>query len=84
MDRNMEYIIRQAPKHISYEKVEEIYERNDRDKLKTLMEIWDIKDDIKGKDKDNIQKKWDNIRDTFDEFDNEMKRIMDNARKNDI
>ncbi len=85
MDRNMEDIIRQAPKNISYEKVKEIYERNDRDKLKTLMEIWDIKDENEGKkDKDNIQIKWDDIRETCDAFDNEMTRIMNNARKNDL
>jgi hypothetical protein len=85
MDRNMEDIIRQTPKNISYEKVKEIYERNDRDKLKTLMEIWDIKDENEGKkDKDDIQMKWDDIRDTCDAFDNEMTRIMNNARKNDL
>lgn len=81
----MEDIIRQAPKHISYEKVKEIYERNDRDKLRTLMEIWDIKDEIEvKKDKDDIQMKWDDIRETCDAFDNEMTRIMNNARKNDL
>jgi hypothetical protein len=84
MDRNMEDIIRQTPKNISYEKVKEIYERNDKDKLKTLMEIWDIKDEIKEDKKDNIQMKWDNIRETCDAFDNEMTRIMNNARKNDL
>ncbi len=85
MDRNMEDIIRQTPKNISYEKVKEIYERNDRDKLKTLMEIWDIKDENEGKkDKDDIQMKWDDIRETCDAFDNEMTRIMNNARKNDL
>jgi hypothetical protein len=85
MDRNMEDIIRQVPKNISYEKVKEIYERNDRDKLKTLMEIWDIKDENEGKkDKDDIQMKWDDIRETCDAFDNEMTRIMNNARKNDL
>jgi len=81
----MEDIIRQVPKNISYEKVKEIYERNDRDKLKTLMEIWDIKDENEGKkDKDDIQMKWDDIRETCDAFDNEMTRIMNNARKNDL
>lgn len=84
MDRNMEDIIRQTPKNISYEKVKEIYERNDKDKLKTLMEIWDIKDEIKEDKKDNIQMKWDNIRETCDAFDNEMTQIMNNARKNDL
>jgi len=85
MDRNMEDIIRQTPKNISYEKVKEIYEKNDRDKLKTLMEIWDIKDENEGKkDKDDIQMKWDDIRETCDAFDNEMTRIMNNARKNDL
>jgi hypothetical protein len=83
MDREMEDIVRQTPKHISYEKVKEIYERNDRDKLRTLMEIWDIEDD-KGvkKAKDEIQTKWDDIRETCDAFDNEMTRIMENARSN--
>lgn len=81
MDRQMEDIVRQAPKNISYEQIKEIYERNEKDKLRTLMEIWDIKDEKKD-GRDDIQNRWGEIRDTCDAYDMEMARMMDKAREN--
>lgn len=66
----MEQVINQAPSNISNEEIERIYLKNDKDQTKTLMELWEIKTELKEETED--KKKWDGIRDICDSFDNEM------------
>ena len=70
----MENLMNQAPGHLTKEEVEEIYNKNDKDFLRTLDELWEIEPVIKKLDENTI--KWNNIRDTCDSFDMEMKNKM--------
>jgi hypothetical protein len=76
----MDEVFKQAPDGITYEEVEAIFIRNDKNVLDTLIELWKIPD----KNVKNIseeESKWANIRATCDDFDNEMKKVLDNAKK---
>ncbi len=72
----MNEIIKQAPEGIEIKIIKEIYERNNEDKIKTLLELWDIKEQEEKKENE-----WDNIRDTCDAFDMEMNKFI---KKNKI
>ena len=72
----MDIILKQAPDGISNEIINEVYDKNNNDITKTLMELWDIKDNIKPKD----FSKWDEIRETCDAYDNEMTKMLKEAR----
>lgn len=76
----MNEIIKQAPEGMDSKLIREIYEKNNEDQLKTLMELWDIKD------KTVVYKEteWDNIRDTCDAFDIEMSKMLKDAKKNAV
>jgi len=76
----MDGIINQAPSHINLETIKEIYEKNGGDATKTLMELWEI-DVVPDKNLDKVQANWKRIRETCDEFDGEMNKMMDNIRK---
>jgi DNA-binding transcriptional MerR regulator len=73
----MNEIIKQAPEGIDIKIIKEIYEKNNEDQLKTLMELWEIKE----KEEIKMENQWDNIRDTCDAFDNEMSKFI---KKNTI
>jgi Ca2+-binding EF-hand superfamily protein len=75
----MEEVLRQAPVGISDIKIKEIFENNDNNINKTLMELWEIPEEIKKE-----KTKWDDIRETCDAYDNEMSRLISNIRKNRI
>jgi hypothetical protein len=61
--------------HTKYpNKIEEIYNKNNKDVLKTLEELWEIKPKVENLDEKTI--KWNNIRETCDSFDIEMKNKM--------
>jgi coenzyme F420-reducing hydrogenase delta subunit len=77
----MEEVYKQAPEGISYEEVEKIFNDNKQDVLKTLIELWKIpQDNIKNISEESS--KWADIRNTCDDFDNEMKKVLDAAKKN--
>jgi hypothetical protein len=77
----MEEVYKQAPDGISYEEVEKIFNDNKQDVLKTLVELWKIpQDNIKNISEESS--KWSDIRNTCDDFDNEMKKVLDAAKKN--
>jgi hypothetical protein len=77
----MEEVYKQAPEGISYEEVEKIFNDNKQDVLKTLVELWKIpQDNIKNISEESS--KWADIRNTCDDFDNEMKKVLDAAKKN--
>lgn len=73
----MNEIIKQAPEGIDIKVIKEIYEKNNEDQLKTLMELWEIKE----KKQVKTENQWDNIRDTCDAFDEEMGKFI---KKNTI
>jgi hypothetical protein len=75
----MEEVLRQAPIGISDIKIKEIFEKNDNNINKTLMELWEIPVEIKKE-----KTKWEDIRETCDAYDNEMNRLISNIRKNRI
>ena len=77
---NMDEVFKQAPDGLTYEEVETIFIRNDNNVLDTLIELWKIPE----KNVNNIseeESKWANIRATCDDFDNEMKKVLDSAKK---
>jgi hypothetical protein len=67
----MENLMNQVPDNLSWEEVEIVYNKNNQDFLKTLEELWDIEPNVKNLNEKTI--KWNNIRDTCDSFDMEMK-----------
>jgi hypothetical protein len=76
----MDEVLKQAPDGLTYEEVETVFIRNDKNVLDTLIELWKIPD----KNVKNIseeESKWTNIRNTCDDFDSEMKKVLDNAKK---
>lgn len=73
----MNEIVKQAPEGIDIKVIKEIYEKNNEDQLKTLMELWEIKE----KKQVKTENQWDNIRDTCDAFDEEMGKFI---KKNTI
>ena len=73
---NIDEIIRQAPVGVTNDEIVKIYEKNNWDKMRTLMELWDIVEK-KEKKKDT----WDDIRDICDAHDIEMGKMMEIARK---
>jgi hypothetical protein len=70
----MDELLKQAPENIDENIIRELYEKNNRDYMKTLLELWDIKEVVKE------PTEWDNIRETCDVFDGEMTRMMSNLR----
>ncbi len=68
----MNELITQAPEGLDIKLIKDVYIKNNEDLLKSLMELWEIKEiiDIKKKDK------WDNIRNTCDAYDLEMAKLM--------
>lgn len=75
----MDQVIQQSPPNLSNEFIEEIFNKNNKNVLNTLTELWNISDKIPKKDKN----KWDDIRETCDAFDEEMTKMM-KSKKNDI
>jgi len=72
----MDIILKQAPVNISEEEINEIFIKNNNDITKTLMELWEITDNIKPKE----LSKWDEIRETCDAYDYEMTKMLNEAR----
>lgn len=66
--------MKQVPENLSREEVEKVYNKNNKDFIKTLEELWDIKENIKNLDEKTI--KWNNIRETCDSFDIEMQKKL--------
>lgn len=72
----MEVILKQAPIGISDELIKEIYEKNNNNINRTLMELWSIPEETEKK-----KDKWDEVRETCDAYDTEMNRMLNNVRK---
>jgi|UniRef100_A0A6C0CF95 hypothetical protein len=74
----MEQVIQQAPANISVEDIETIFNKNNSNVNDTLTELWDI--DMSSFIIEKKTTKWDEIRDTCDSFDFEMKNMIDKNR----
>jgi hypothetical protein len=70
----MDNLMKQVPENLSREDVEKVYNKNNKDFIKTLEELWDIKPEIKNIDENTT--KWNNIRETCDSFDIEMQNKL--------
>jgi hypothetical protein len=70
----MDNILKQAPDNFTIEEIESIYNKNNQDVGKTLAILWDIEEEVKNIDEKTD--KWNNIRETCDAYDTEMKKIM--------
>ena len=71
----MDGIFKQAPDGMTYEEVEKVFIEKNQNVLETLMEIWKIPE----KPIVNISeknKKWEEIRNTCDDFDSEMQKNL--------
>jgi hypothetical protein len=78
----MDELINQAPANINEKIIKEIYEKNNGNVMNSLMELWEIKEDIK--EPTNEQKEWNEIRDTCDIFDGEMNNMMAKLRTRNV
>jgi hypothetical protein len=78
----MDELINQAPANIDKKIIKEIYEKNNGNVMNSLMELWEIKEDIK--EPTNEQKEWNEIRDTCDIFDGEMNNMMAKLRTRNV
>jgi len=70
----MEELLKQAPSHLEEGFIKEVYDRNNGDYMKSLMELWDIKETTK--EQNERQKEWNDIRETCDSFDYELNKLM--------
>ncbi len=79
----MDEVIKQAPDGMTYEQVELIFNKNDKNILNTLIDLWKVQENTI-KNISEIKCKWDSIRELCDDYDNEMKKTIDKARENSI
>jgi hypothetical protein len=79
----MDEVIKQAPDGMTYEQVELIFNKNDKNFLNTLIELWKVQENTI-KNISETKCKWDSIRELCDDYDNEMKKAIDKARENSI
>lgn len=79
----MNEVIKQAPDGLDTKIIRDIFEKNNEDVIKTLLELWEISEE-KTKEISKEQKEWNEIRDTCDAFDTEMYNMLNEAKKNTI
>ncbi len=70
----MEQVIQQAPANISLKDIEKVFYKNDSNINNTLTELWNI--DCTSTISNKHPNKWDEIRETCDAFDFEMKNMI--------
>ena len=75
----MDELLKQAPDNISKEEIESIYLRNNKNVLDTLTELWKIP--IKNVQKTENEKKWQEIREIYDDIDTEMYKVLRGQKK---
>ena len=75
----MEELLKQAPDNISKEEIESIYLRNNKNVLDTLTELWKIP--VKNVQKTENEKKWQEIREIYDDIDTEMYKALRGQKK---
>jgi len=77
----MDEVFKQAPDEMTYDEVEVIFNKNNKNILNTLIELWEVRENTI-KNVSETQCKWGSIREICDDYDNEMKKTLDNARIN--
>lgn len=77
----MDEVFKQAPDEMTYDEVEVIFNKNNKNILNTLIELWEVRENTI-KNVSVTQCKWGSIREICDDYDNEMKKTLDNARIN--
>jgi hypothetical protein len=90
----MEELIKQAPENITYNELEIIFLRNNKNIVDTLTEVWNIpvnnvnnsynsdnSDNSYNSDNNGNKDKWKTIRETYDEIDKEMYNVIKNSKK---
>ena len=75
----MDKLLKQAPDNISKEEIESIYLRNNKNVLDTLTELWKIP--VKNVQKTENEKKWQEIREIYDDIDKEMYKALRSQKK---
>jgi len=70
---DMEEVLKQSPIELSYDEIEVIFLKNNKNVLETLAELWKVCDE-KVYNIDETKNKWNEIRSVCDCFDNEMKK----------
>jgi hypothetical protein len=70
----MDELLKQSPDNISKEEIETIYLRNNKNVLDTLTELWKIP--VKNIEKTENEKKWQEIREIYDDIDTEMYKAL--------
>jgi hypothetical protein len=75
----MDELLKQAPDNISKEEIESIYLRNNKNILDTLTELWKIP--VKNVQKTENEKKWQEIREIYDDIDTEMYKVLRGQKK---
>lgn len=75
----MNELLKQAPDNISKEEIEIIYLRNNNNVLDTLTELWKIP--VKNVQKTENEKKWQEIREIYDDIDTEMYKALREQKK---
>ena len=84
----MDELIKQAPENITYNELEIIFLRNNKNIVDTLTEVWNIpvnnvnnSDNSYNSDNNGNKDKWKTIRETYDEIDKEMYNVIKNSKK---
>jgi len=75
----MEEIIKQAPENLDKAFIENIFNKHQGNVLNTLSELWNISEKIENISEEQL--KWQKIRKTYDDIDNEMYRALRNNKK---
>jgi hypothetical protein len=75
----MDELLKQAPDNISKEEIESIYLRNNKNVLDALTELWKIP--VKNVQKTENEKKWQEIREIYDDIDTEMYKVLRGQKK---
>jgi len=78
----MEQVIQQAPANMLVEDIELVFNKNNSNVNDTLTELWDI--DMSSFIPRRERNKWDEIRETCDAYDYEMKIMMDKNRNKNV
>jgi len=78
----MDELIKQAPENITYNDLEIIFLRNNKNIVDTLAEVWNIPvNNINNINNNDNKDKWKMIRETYDEIDKEMYNVIKNSKK---
>jgi hypothetical protein len=71
----MDEIFKQAPDGMTYEEVEKVFIEKNKNVLETLIELWNVPEKPVVNISEN-KKKWEEIRNTCDDFDFEMQKTL--------